>query len=255
VSSLNLVIPHWPLDEETDVALQRCVSSFPAECERIVVVNEGTGYGRNVNVGLRVATGDYIAVVNNDCCLAEGDVYDLCVEETVTSPLVIGERQGFGESLEPGAFHGCFWVVPRMVLDRVGLLDERFERAYWEDDDFLARLRQAGVPTRQIASVRVRHVGGLTTVKIPEHREWLDANARKFEEKWGWLPPPTARYRRKDGVDTWHVCQNCPNWPVDEYEEAAPANEYGLDAPPTPPAGRECDECKALRDSGQCAFD
>ena len=38
------------------------------------------------NIGLGLATGDYIAVVNNDCCLAEGDVYDLCVAETVTSP-------------------------------------------------------------------------------------------------------------------------------------------------------------------------
>lgn len=129
VPTLSLVIPHWPLDEETNEALRRCVSSFPVECERIVVVNEGTGYARNVNTGLRLATGDYIAVVNNDCCLADGDVYDLCLPETVTSPLVIGERQGFGESLEPGAFHGCFWVVPQGVLDCVGLLDERFERA------------------------------------------------------------------------------------------------------------------------------
>lgn len=96
VPTLSLVIPHWPLDEETNEALRRCVSSFPVECERIVVVNEGTGYARNVNTGLRLATRDYIAVVNNDCRLADGDVYDLCVPETVTSPLVIGERQGFG---------------------------------------------------------------------------------------------------------------------------------------------------------------
>lgn len=180
-----MVIPQWPLDEETDEALRRCASSFPPECERIVVVNDGTGYGRNVNVGLRLATGDYIAVVNNDCRVAEGDVYDLCVPETVTSPLVIAERQGLGESTEPGAFHGCFWVMPRSVLDWVGLLDERFERAQWEDDDLLARLRQAGIPTQQVASVRVRHVGGLTTVKVPEHRTWLKLNAQRFEEKWG----------------------------------------------------------------------
>ena len=142
VPTLSVVIPHWPLDEETNDALRFCVSSFPRECERIVVVNDGTGYGHNVNIGLGLVSGDYIAVVNNDCRVKEGDIYDLCVPDTVTSPLVIGERQGFGESLEPGGFHGSFWVVSRVVLDRVGLLDERFERAYWEDDDFLARLRQ-----------------------------------------------------------------------------------------------------------------
>jgi len=61
------VIRHWPLDEAVDAALRRCVASFPADCERIVVVNDGTGYGRNVNIGLRLATGDFVAVVNNDC--------------------------------------------------------------------------------------------------------------------------------------------------------------------------------------------
>jgi hypothetical protein len=29
VPTLSLVIPHWPLDEETNEALRRCVSSFP----------------------------------------------------------------------------------------------------------------------------------------------------------------------------------------------------------------------------------
>jgi hypothetical protein len=119
---LSIVIPHWPLDEETDAALRRCLESFPLRCERIVVVNDGTGYARNVNIGLRLASADYCAVVNNDCRLDSGDIYDLCVAETVASPLVIGEREGFGESIEPGGVPGSFWVVPRAVLDRVGLL-------------------------------------------------------------------------------------------------------------------------------------
>jgi GT2 family glycosyltransferase len=253
--TLSVVVPHWPLDEEANQALRQCVSSFPAECERIVVVNDGTGYGRNVNIGLRLATGEYIAVVNNDCRLTDGDVYDLCVADAVTSPLVIGERQGFGESIEPGGFHGCCWVVPRPVLDRVGLLDERFKHAYWEDDDFLERLRAAGVATRQIPSVVVRHIGGLTTVKVPEHRQWLEVNARRFEEKWGRRPPPIARYRRAKGTDAWHFCQNCPSWPMTDFEEAAPAGDYGLGTTgPVPPDGGECRSCGALRASSDCAF-
>jgi GT2 family glycosyltransferase len=249
VPRLSIVIPHWPLDEETDEALRLCVASFPPECERIVVVNDGTGYGRNVNIGLRLASGDFCAVVNNDCRVEGGDVSDLCVPDTVTSPLVIGERQGFGESIEPGAFHGSFWVVPREVLDRIGLLDERFAGAYWEDDDFITRLHEAGIPTRQVPSVRVRHVGGLTTVKLPEHRQWLEENARRFEEKWGWLPPPIARYRRAHGSDTWHFCQNCSQWPTSGFEETAPAA-----SPTAPQHAGECEECKSLRDRNECAF-
>jgi GT2 family glycosyltransferase len=254
VPTLSIVVPHWPLDEETNEALRRCVSSFPAECERIVVVNDGTGYGRNVNVGLRLASGDYVAVVNNDCRLADGDVNDLCVPDAVTSPLIIGERQGFGESIEPGGFHGCFWVVPRPVLDRIGPLDDRFEWGYWEDDDYITRLHQAGIVTRQVSSVRVTHVGGLTTVKVPNHRDSLELNARRFQEKWGWLPPSIPRYRRARGEEAWHFCQNCPDWPAADFEEASPANDYGLNDPPVPPGGVECDACKALRHSAECAF-
>lgn len=252
--SLSLVVPHWPLDEEVDEALRLCLRSFPPECERIVVVNDGTGYGRNVNVGLGLSTGEYIAVVNNDCRLEAGDVYDLCSADAVTSPLVVGDRQGFGESIEPGGFHGAFWVIHRAVLDRVGLLDERFERAYWEDDDLLVRLHAAGVPTRQVASVRVRHVGGLSTVKVPEHRGWLEANARRFEEKWGRLPPPKPRFRRVRGSGLWHFCQNCPSWPGVDFEEAAPSNAHGPGDPPRPPDGVQCPECEALREHLECAF-
>jgi GT2 family glycosyltransferase len=240
--TLSVVIPHWPIDGETDEALRRCVASFPTGCERIVVVNEGTGYARNVNIGLRLARSEFVAVVNNDAELAAGNVYDLCVPGSVTSPLVIGSRQGWGESIEPGGFHGCFWVAPRDVLERVGMLDDELGRAYFEDDDLLVRLRAAGVPTRQVPSVQIRHVGALTTAKFPEHRDWLDASAQRFEAKWGFLPDPRARYRRERGAQAWHFCQNCSGWPTEAYDETPT-----LDGP-------ECDECAALRAARGCAF-
>jgi hypothetical protein len=186
-SRLSVVVPHWPIDEELDRALAHCLASLPGDCEKLVVVNEGTGFARNVNVGLRLARGDYVAVVTNDSHVVEGNVYDLCLPGTVASPLVL-EKPG----IEPGGFHGAFWVAPREVLDSVGLLDERFEGAFYEDDDFRERLRRAGVPTTQISSVRVwsRRVG-LTMSKLPDKGQgWLRENERRFREKWGWIPPP-----------------------------------------------------------------
>jgi GT2 family glycosyltransferase len=184
---LSIVIPHWPLDDEVDAALVACVASLPAECEKLVIVNEGTGFARNVNVGLRLASGDYVAVVGNDSRVIGGEVYDLCVPGTVTSPLVLGKP-----GIEADGFHGAFWVAPREVLDRVGLLDESFEGAFFEDDDYLERLRLAGVATLQVPAVQVesRRVG-LTMSKVPERAaEWYARNERRFEEKWGWVPPP-----------------------------------------------------------------
>jgi GT2 family glycosyltransferase len=184
---LSIVVPHWPIDAEVDQALETCIASLPGNCEKLVIVNEGTGFGRNVNIGLRLASGDYVGVVTNDSRVLEGDVYELCVPGTVASPLVV-EKPG----IEPGGFHGAFWVAPREIIDRVGLLDERFEGAFYEDDDYLERLRQASVPTTQIPSVRAwtRRVG-LTMSKLPDKGQgWLRANERSFEEKWGWTPAP-----------------------------------------------------------------
>ena len=107
---------------------------------------------------------------------------------TVTSPIVL-EKPG----IEPGGFHGAFWVAPREVLERVGPLDERFEGAFYEDDDYLERLRREQIPTRQIASVQVRSRRvGLTMSKLPDRGQgWLAANEQRFEDKWGWVPPPS----------------------------------------------------------------
>jgi hypothetical protein len=184
---LSVVVPHWPIDEELDRALALCLASLPGDCEQLVVVNEGTGFALNVNIGLRLTTGDYVAVVTNDSHVVEGNVYDLCLPGTVASPRVLGKP-----GIEPGGFHGAFWVAPREVLDRVGLLDERFEGAFYEDDDFRERLRRAGIPTTQVSSVRVRSRRvGLTMSKLPDKGQgWLRENERRFREKWGWVPPP-----------------------------------------------------------------
>jgi hypothetical protein len=185
---LSVVVPHWPLDDEVDEALRRCLASLPDDCERLVIVNEGTGFARTVNLGLRLASGEFIGVVGNDSRVVGGDVYDLCVPGSVASPVVEGKP-----GIEPDGFHGAFWIAPREVIERVGLLDEQFEGAFFEDDDYLERLRAAGIPTRQVPSVRVESSRiGLTMSKVPtQANAWYAENERRFTEKWGWTPPPT----------------------------------------------------------------
>ena len=80
------------------------------------------------------------------------------------------------------------------------MLDERFERAYREDDDFLARLRQAGISTRQVASVRVKHIGGLTTVKVPEHRRWLEVKRAQVRGEVGLAPAADPALPKSNGT-------------------------------------------------------
>ena len=91
-----MVVPHWPLDDEVDEALRRCLASLPGDCEKLVMVNQGTGFARNVNLGLRAASGDFVAVVGNDSQVVEGDVYELCVPDAVASPVKAAEQATSG---------------------------------------------------------------------------------------------------------------------------------------------------------------
>lgn len=169
----TVVIPHYPI-EDADKRLEECVDSLNGVDELIVIVNEGIGYAKAVNKGLRLASGAYIAVVNNDLRLI-GNLKDLCIPNTVTSPKVNGRNCGF---------NGCFYVIPRNVFEQIGLLDDRFEMGYYEDDDYLKRLKNADIPVKCIESVDVTHIGGYTMHKMEKRDDYMRDNKLKFREKW-----------------------------------------------------------------------
>lgn len=171
--SLSVVIPHMPYSQEIEEKLSACVASLSGYNELILVVNDGIGYARAVNKGLRLAKGDHILVCNNDLVI-EGDIRELCSPDAVTSPLV---------NNTPQDFHGCCYCLPRWVYERVGELDEQFEVGYFEDDDYRKRLEQAGISTRLVRTVKVTHAGG-STIKTFGEQKVFEANKKRFNDKW-----------------------------------------------------------------------
>lgn len=170
---ISVVIPHWPFSEEIDDTLKRCVDGLSGYDELIVAVNEGTGFAKAVNTGMRLSKGEYIAVVNNDIEWKSGDLSSLCVPGTVTSPRVNGVSQ---------CFWGCFFVVPRDVYEKIGGLDERFGIGYYEDDDYLMRLKEAGIPLGSV-DCRIETKGGATMSRF-DVPELMRVNREKFDKKW-----------------------------------------------------------------------
>ena len=126
--------------------------------------------------------------MTNDSRVVEGDVYDLCVPGKVASPLVL-EKPG----VEQGGFHGAFWIAPRESSTpwacSTSASRERSSRTTTTSSGYGRRVSK----TVQIPSVRVwsRRIG-LTMSKLPDKGQgWLASNERRFEEKWGWVPPVT----------------------------------------------------------------
>lgn len=89
---------------------------------------------------------------------------------------------------EDEGFHGCCFVLSRQVIDRVGLFDERFEIAVWEDVDYHMRARQAGFSPRVTHRAVVHHFGSKTISAVVgelRNRNLYMENLRRFTEKWG----------------------------------------------------------------------
>lgn len=61
---------------------------------------------------------------------------------------------------------GCFMMVPRQVIDKVGPMDDRFFM-YSEESEWCWRIRQAGLKVRYNPDIRLLHYGAVSTGKMP----------------------------------------------------------------------------------------
>lgn len=174
---VSIIIPYCP-GEKQERLLNVCLDSLPETFERIIVVNDYTGFTKNVNLGLRAARGDYLAIVNSDMEWLNGYWSDLCIPRVVTSPKVNNQAQ---------YFWGCFFVIPHEVYQKVGPLDERFF-LYCSDTDYVCRLREAQMEMRCIESCETRTFGGQTTSEMPLRRQYDDEDTAAFIQKWGRKP-------------------------------------------------------------------
>jgi GT2 family glycosyltransferase len=81
--------------------------------------------------------------------------------------------------------------ISRAVVEKVGIFDENFMPAYFEDNDYYRRCKLAGVPMRDVPS-GVKHRRSATIRSCPlyveENRRTFPLNAEYYQRKWGGLP-------------------------------------------------------------------
>lgn len=176
---LSIIIPHFPSGDKKNKMLKECVNSFikplKINYELIIIVNEGIGFAKAVNNGLEIANGDFLCILNNDTILEEGSLMYLCDEDAVVSPIVNGHKQ---------EFWGCCFCIPRKIYEKIGKLDEKFLIGYFEDDDYLMRLKQKNIKVRCNERVKIKHLGGETITTVFNAKKIYDKNKKIFEEKW-----------------------------------------------------------------------
>jgi len=72
--------------------------------------------------------------------------------------------------------------------------------------------------------------------KEPEEDDGQGGAARRVSV------PGTGTFRQREGSDTWHFCQNCSNWPTEDFDERE-----------TKPTSDDlCNECRAKLKNKKC---
>jgi GT2 family glycosyltransferase len=197
-----------------------------AQAERHDVIryirNESNlGYAAGNNVGMRIARGEFVILLNNDTYVTRGWVRDLIRPMQrdsgigMTGPLtnMSGNEQKVGlaysnmtemaristdftaprrRELYPVDRLAFFCVaIRRSVIDEVGELDETYTTGYFEDDDYCKRVRKAGFGLAICDDVFVHHHHSATFSQLGEKARvsLMKRNRRIFEKRWGrWVP-------------------------------------------------------------------
>lgn len=173
-------------------------------------------FARNINIGIREAGSDDVILLNDDALLktplgftklqrAYFDAKSACGVVSATMHNV-GNANQFPKALTPTMRDEprtlCFVCVfiPRVVIDIVGLLDERFAGYGLDDDDYCLRCRNVGLKLGIFDGCYVDH-GSLTSSfrGLAGAGGDFSGNMRLFIEKWGFdnwnRPRETSQFR------------------------------------------------------------
>ena len=82
---------------------------------------------------------------------------------------------------------GFCLLFKREVLEKIGLLDERFSPGHYEDDDYCMRARNAGYQLIIAGDVFIFHHGSASFIQkeVGKVQQLIEQNRHKFIEKWG----------------------------------------------------------------------
>lgn len=180
---LSIIIPHWPIDgPASDELLRQTCEAIPPGFEKIVVVNDGTGYCAALNRGVKLASRSYVALINNDIILRQGNLLALCRPGRVCSPLVT--ERGVGIQNWRNGFHGSWFVIQKSLYEKVGGMDEDFGYGYFSDNDFVMRAQAWGVPIGIEPAVVVDHLTGMTNDRPSVRDTEFERNRELYEARW-----------------------------------------------------------------------
>jgi GT2 family glycosyltransferase len=185
------------------------------------VLNEkNLGFAAGNNVGIKMATGDFLVVLNNDTEVTPGWIWRAIKHFSMNPRLgLLGPstnncgnearivlRNQDGNWLQeviprfglrelraiPATTVAFFCVfISKEALDEIGLISEEYGRGYFEDDDYCRRAQAAGYEISIARDIFVYHQMSASFDLLGDSAkaELFKANKTVYESKWGqWVP-------------------------------------------------------------------
>lgn len=192
----------------TDGSIEAIEKHFPDV--EIIPLKKNVGFAAAVNEGIRVSTGNYIFIINNDI-IFDKEFLTVLVDYMEKNPEVgiAGGKIYYqvpknkilfcGTKFNPwlGSIHrlpnpnrtkesewiqGCAMLIKRLVIEKVGLFDEEFFFSF-EDQDFCRRAKRAGFKISYYPTAIAWHKEGATI----DREGFIKKNIELYKSKFRYI--------------------------------------------------------------------
>lgn len=189
---------------------------------KIKLNKENLGFASGNNQGIKMAEGEYYILLNNDTIVTRGWITGLIkhfedkkvgmvgsvtnsigneaeIEVDYEDETGIDEfalnytTKHYNEIYEDIKVLAMYCaVLKKEIVDKIGLLDENYERGMFEDDDYSMALKKAGYKIICAEDVFIHHFWRASFKKInnKEYKRIFEKNKKYYEQKWNtiWTP-------------------------------------------------------------------
>ena len=178
------------------------IESINIPHKQLLWSDEALGYTKATNIGITHATGDYLALLNNDTEILPSptnywlDRLWFPFRDDSTTALT-GSLKLRDHDIDKEFIVFCCAMISRDAFNKLGILDEAYSPGYGEDIDFTMRVERAGLKwtcvdeTKFIGGTNVGtfplwHKNNKTFGEMPEYGSVVVArNRRLLAERWG----------------------------------------------------------------------
>jgi len=170
----------------------------------VIFNKENLGWSKGLNQGIKASKAEYLCFLNNDTILTKHWLNSMLSAfytfKDVGAVVPVSDKTSGRQNIlynngkdtweEAIYFTGLCILMPRDVIDEIGLFDERFGLGGQADLDYAIRIRKAGYKIIIARNVFIKHFGRISIRHLPEYKtgEFQKENFQKLtklREKWG----------------------------------------------------------------------